>query len=112
LPLQQPVRALGQVLVQELLRVQGQGQEPVLEQVLEPVRALGPVPEERSHRRSRQPQLQESSWHRASTGRNRSSRLHHSHCANCEFPERQQQKQMLQQPDMRQFCLIQSRYFL
>jgi hypothetical protein len=41
LPLQQPVRALGQVLVQELLRVQGQ--EPVQEQVLGLVRALGPV---------------------------------------------------------------------
>jgi len=112
LPLQQPVRALGQVLVQELLRVQGQGQEPVLEQVLEPVRALGPVPEERSHRRSRQLQLQGSIWHRASTGRTRSSRLHHSNYANCEFPERRQQRQMLQQPDMRQFCLVESRYFL
>jgi hypothetical protein len=106
LPLQQPVRALGQVLVQELLRVQGQGQEPVLEQVLEPVRALGPVPEERSHRHSLQLQLQESSWHRASKGRTRSSKLRHLHCANCEFLGRLQLRRTLLQPPRRQSCLV------
>jgi hypothetical protein len=95
-----PVRGLGQPLVQELEPVRGLGQQLV--PGLEPVRAQGLV--QRLRHRNQEQRLQVSSWHRASTSRFRSSTLHHSHCANCEFPERLLQKQMLLLRPMRQFC--------
>ena len=78
----EPVRELGQVRGLELQRVRGL----------------------RLRHRNQEQRLRVSSWHRASTSQFRSSKLHHSHCANCEFPERLLQKQMLLLRDMRQFC--------
>jgi len=95
-----PVRGPEQPLVRELEPVRGLGQQLV--RGLEPVRGLGLV--QRLRHRNQEQRLQVSSWHRASTSRFRSSTLHHLHCANCEFPERLLQKQMLQLRDMRQFC--------
>jgi len=92
-----PVRGLEQQLVRELEPVRGQQ----LVRGLEPVRVLVLV--QRLRHRNQEQLLQVSSWHRASTSRFRSSTLHHSHCANCEFPERLLQKQMLLLRPMRQF---------
>jgi len=97
-----PVRGLEQPLVRELEPVRGLGQQLV--RGLEPVRGLGLGLVQRLRHRSQEQRLQVSSWRRASTSRFRSSTLHHSHCANCEFPERLLQKQMLLLRPMRQFC--------
>lgn len=91
-------RALEQALVLVPLWAVVRALEP------EQVQQLEPVQEERSRHRNQEQRLQVSSWHRASTSRFHSSKLHHSHCANCEFPERLLQKQMLLLRDMRQFC--------
>ena len=82
------VRVLGQVLEQLEERVL----ERVLEQVLEQVRLWAQGP--RRHRNQRL-QSQASSWHRASTGRWRSSMCRQRHCASCRRFERRLRLQVL-----------------
>ena len=92
-------------MLQELVQrqVQARGLLWARVRALEPVRTLQ---ERQSRRRSQERQSLGSSWHHASTGLRRFSKLHQTHCASCEFLERQPLMQKLQQPGMRRFCLV------
>lgn len=90
-----------QVQVQELVLLREQEQERELVQEL-----VQQVQQVQWRRRNQGLQLLGSSWHRASIGRSRFSKLRQPHCASCEFLARQPLKQRLRQPGMRRFCLV------